>query len=173
MKTKRCNDYFNDIVAHVADSSVLGPQAAAHLADCARCQDKVAGLKRIAAIHQLTAHDLPEPKHRLTRRQLERSFERAPAASLTFRLRPVVFSLLALIIAAAIYLFQKPLDSNESPSASYQKPGSQSETKSFAPTILALRHQVLDGREQTLASSHSGSGIRHYRLGDVEIELRN
>src|SRR5262249_46303413 len=70
MKTN-CETWSGEIAALASDAGKLSPEAAAHVQGCADCQERIAALKAVAALHREAAANLPEPKRRLGRQQLE------------------------------------------------------------------------------------------------------
>jgi predicted anti-sigma-YlaC factor YlaD len=173
---RNCEQFVEDISAFASDTAGLSAEAAAHIQNCARCREKLGELQAVAAMHREAAGNLAEPKRHLDRRQLERALTSAGSRRRNFeiRWRPVLGGAVALaLIIGGVVTSRTPRGSVE---AGHRFPHEQRETKvgeeSFEPTMLALHHEVEGGREHMLAGT-TGDGIRHYRVKDVETELRN
>jgi hypothetical protein len=177
MKTKSCDCYVEDLADYATDSISLSAEAAAHLRQCAVCQEKVAELKAVVATQMEAAANLPEPKRRISRGPLERALDDSvePQRPPTIRLRPILVGAVGLIAAAAvIFVFREPRElvrNGTIPTA--DPPAPQVGTEPAAPTMLALRNEVERGREQILARIPISGGMQHYRVRDVESELKN
>ena len=172
MKTKLCDSYIEDIAAHVSGFASLSAEAAVHLRECAACRKKVAELKAIAAIQMDVAASLPEPKRRLNRHDLESALENSvePTRSFAIWWRPILASAVALVVTAVvIFVAREPREVVRADPT----PRTSSPATSAEPTMLALRNEVEHGREQLLARVPLSGGMQHYRVKDVEIELRN
>jgi predicted anti-sigma-YlaC factor YlaD len=173
MKKKNCQEFVEDIAAFASEAE-LSPEAATHLRNCARCREKIAELKAVAALHREAAANLAEPKRRLSRSKLEFALANGSRRrrELEIRWRPVLAGAVALaLIVGGALTHRKP---QERVDASYQSKHEQRETKvgeeSVEPTMLILRHEV-EG-ERMLAGT-TAAATRHYRVKDVERELRN
>ena len=171
-----CERLGDDIAAFAADAAPLSRDAAPHLQNCANCREKVAELQALAAFHRDAAANLPEPNRRLGRRQLERALANGSARGGDFKVswRPALAGVLVIALMIGIAVTHRT--PQEEAEASHRPLHERRETKAteetFEPTMLALRRDVEGGREQMLVGT-SGDRFRHYRLKDVETELRN
>ena len=174
MKRKECDTFAEEIGAYIGSGVRLGADAAAHVRECAKCREKVAELEAVAAIQEDVVARIPEPKRRLHRRQLERLLEEKREG--IGWMRPAVIGFAAAMMLAAVVVLRElpekdsvPSDASVAVSRTEQK---APEEAAVAPTVLALRQELEKGREM-LASAPSSGAMRHYRVRDVEMELRN
>jgi hypothetical protein len=199
MKTNPCDNYLKELAAAAItfrntetnraatvrerppgtaeNSPSLSPEAAAHLQQCEVCQTKLRDLQNVAAMHTHAAANLPEPQLRLRRRQLERALKNGqpPRTSFAIPLRPAIAAAIA-VITIVTFIFTSRTR-HEPPATQViveNNPGTNEDREeTLQPTLHALRHEVQHGREQILAAAPSGVALRHYRVKDVENELRN
>ena len=171
-----CESLVEEIAAFASDAAELSTQAAEHVRNCPRCREKISELKTIAAWHRETAANLAEPKRRLGRAQLEDALAkgRSIRRNLEIRWRPMLAGALALAaIVGAVVIHRIPRERMDaSPQVKKEPRGMQVREPALEPTLLALHHEVADGRERRLAGT-TGAGIRHYRVRDAASELRN
>jgi hypothetical protein len=176
MKTKLCDRFLEEVAAHASDSAPLSRELSAHAESCPGCREKIAELKAIAAMQREAAANLPEPNLRLSRRRLERALqaEAGQHGQLAMWLRPAFIGLAAIILLATLLVIRRPpqIHVERQPQGQEQQ-APRVEEQPLEPTMLALRHEVQDGREQILAAVPTGRAIRHYRVRDVEMELGN
>src|SRR5216117_3330360 len=101
-----CEELAQDIEALVAETTGLSSKAAEHVQSCRICREKIEGLRAIAAIHWDAASNMPEPKRRLSRQQLESALAEggSPMKYLGVHWRPVLAGVvaLALIVGGAL-----------------------------------------------------------------------
>lgn len=171
MKTKLCADHIEELASYVAESDSLSKEAAGHLRECVDCRQKVAELKQVAAKCRDEALCIPEPRTRLHRAALERAMASEGGQSRLPWWR-LVLAGGAVVIAIAISVNRKSPEVIGAASPLNPSKEVPAEEAAKAPTMLALRHDLQGGREQTLALSPAGNGISHYRVRDVERELR-
>jgi hypothetical protein len=176
MKTK-CESFAEDIAVNASDASALAGETAAHLRECESCREKLAELKSVATLQRQVETELPEPRLRLTKRQLERALSNDTGVWSGPRMQwqPVFAGALALVLIAMVMVMRRDPEQRVDTQNQTQQP--QPELKAaeevFEPTMLALRHELQGGREEILASAPTGGRMRHYRVKDVESELRN
>jgi hypothetical protein len=175
MKSKQCEAHIGEIAAYLAGETALSEDATVHLKECAECRAKVAELRAVVTIHGDGAARIAEPRRRLSRKMLVRSLGAEEQRGMGFNwLRPVLAaSAVVVVVAASLMLRDKPIESMEAPVVAGREAESASEGAAPAQTILALHQEVRDGRELLLVSGRGGSGLKHYRVRDVESELGN
>jgi hypothetical protein len=167
MKRNDCDAFAEEFGAYIGSGVRLGGGAAAHLRECARCQEKVA----VAKLQEEVAAQMPEPKRRLHRRQLERLLAKKRGG--IGWMRPALIGFAAVLILAAVAVLRE--QDSVPPEASVlvsRTEENSAETTVSAPTILALRQELENGREM-LASAPISGAMKHYRVRDVQMELRN
>jgi hypothetical protein len=176
MKTKSCADYIEEFASYVAESGSLGENAAGHLRRCARCQQKVAELKGVAANYREDSLRIPEPRRRLRRAELQRLLAGEGRQSRSTWWRPVLAGGVAIVVAIAISVTWKSPEPNDLALQVKSLPAAPLKESAIAPTMLALHHDLQGGREQILALgpalTPTRNGMNHYRVRDVERELR-
>jgi hypothetical protein len=177
MKTHLCDRFNEDLAAYAVNASSLTIEAASHVRQCAACQKKVAELKAVAAIHSAAASDLPEPKRSLCRGQVESALahERGQGRTFVTGLRPIFACAVGLVMVAAVFIVsrkrQEPIATQ--PAIAHGRIAMRAEAEHFEPTMAALRREVHGGGEQLLTAVPISGGMRHYRVKDVQSELRN
>ena len=88
-------------------------------------------------------------------------------------MRPALIGFAAVLILAAVAVLRE--QDSVPPEASVlvsRTEENSAETTVSAPTILALRQELENGREM-LASAPISGAMKHYRVRDVQMELRN
>ncbi len=171
---KNCERFVEQIAAFASDTSGLSAEAVAHVQSCETCREKIAELKAVAALHREVAANMAEPKRRLGRPQLERALASGGWRSRAFeiRWRPVLAGTVALVLIVGGAVTHRTRSEGPSHHSNHEQRETNVGKEPFEPTMLALRREVEGGREQVLAGT-TGPGIRHYRVKDVESELRN
>lgn len=176
MKTD-CERIVQDIDALVSDTEELSPESAAHVQHCAVCQKRIAELNAIVAIQREAAANLAAPSRRLSRKELEGALADGGIGRSGFeiRWRPVLAGAIALVLMIGVTVIHRT--PREGPGIAEQSKHGQSTrslaNEGIASTLLALQYEVEDGREIMLATVSNGGGTRHYRMKDVESELRD
>ena len=177
MKTKSCERFIEEIAADAAGATPLRAEAAAHVGTCPTCQQKVAELRAVAAIQHAAAARLPAPGRPLSRRQLERALDNGAEQLRSFGTgtQPIFAGAMAIFALAAVLIIsrkpQRPIETDLI--AHHERIETRVEAEAFEPTMLALRNQIQGGGEQMLGTARTAAGLRHYRVRDVESELRN
>jgi hypothetical protein len=172
-----CHSFIEDIAAAAGGSAPLSAAAKAHLGECEQCQRKLAELKVVAVIYREAAAKLPQPELRLKTRRLVSALGKGTEPRRTFpiALRPVFTCAVAFIaIGTVLFVFRKPYETvDPEPIVRNERPERKVESGGLEPTLLAFRNELQSGREQVFASAPAGVALRHYRVKDVESELRN
>lgn len=171
---KNCKRFVEDIAVFASDTSGLSTEAAAHVHNCGTCREKIAQLTAVAAMHREGAANLVEPKRRLSRPQLERVLASGGRRMRDFeiRWRTVLAGVVALALIIGGVVTHRPHLERPSHQSKHDQGEKNVEQEAFEPTMLALHQEVESGRELMLSET-VGPGIRHYRVRDVESELRN
>lgn len=171
MKRNDCDAFAEEIGACIGSGVRLGADAAAHLRECVKCRARMAEVEAVAAVQEEIAARMPEPKRRLHRRRLERLLEEQRRG--IGWLRPALIGFVAVMILAAVAVLREQDGMPPEASVAVSRGEENSaETPVPAPTILALRQELENGRE-VLASAPSSGAMKHYRVRDVQMELRN
>ena len=171
MKRNDCDAFAEEIGAYIGSGVRLGADAATHVRECVRCRARMAEVEAVAAVQEEIAARMPEPKRRLHRRQLERLLEEQRGG--IGWMRPALIGFAAVMILAAVAVLRE--QDSVPPEASVvlgRTEENSAETPAPAPTILALRQELENGRE-IMASAPSSGAMKHYRVRDVPMELRN
>ena len=172
MNTKTCADHVEEFANYVAECDALSEEAEVHLQNCACCQQKVAELQKVAALCQEQAQRLPEPGRRLHWRALERSLAGEWGESRFTLWRPLLAGGLAIAVALALSVMWKPSETLDPSTPANALLESSVKEQAVEPTMLVLHNALQGDREQILVFNPKRNAISHYRVRDVERELK-